>query len=161
MTTKKSLPYREGTWFGVPLRTGGYGLGIVARLKGDGVAFGYFFGPRRDSVPSVTEVENLSKDKTVLKIQFGDLGLLNGEWPVIGQHKNFTRSNWPLPPFIRVDEISGKAWKEVYSDSLEMISDDPCDPLLAKNFPKSVLAGYGAVEKRLTRLLATESASHS
>jgi hypothetical protein len=158
---KKSLPYKEGTWFAVPLRSGGYGLGIVARLKGDGIAFGYFFGPRRDFVPTITEIEELSKDKSVLKIQFGDLGLLNGEWRVIGHHEDFDRSDWPLPPFIRVDDISGKAWREVYSDSLEMISDDPCDPLLVKDWPRSVLAGYGAVEKRLTRLLVTENSSHS
>jgi len=29
------LPYEEGTWFAVPLRTNGFGVGIIARMKAD------------------------------------------------------------------------------------------------------------------------------
>jgi hypothetical protein len=152
-----ALPYHEGTLFAVPLRTGGYGLGIIARLSGNGVAFGYFFGPHRKSVPSVSEVQHLLPDESILRIKFGDLGLMNGEWPTIGHLAGFKRNVWQMPPLIRVDDTSNNAWKEWYTDDLEIISEEPCNLELSEEYPKSILAGYGAVEKRLTRLIASSS----
>lgn len=40
--------YREGSRFAVPLRQGGYAVGLVARVNPRGVLLGYFFGPRHD-----------------------------------------------------------------------------------------------------------------
>lgn len=51
--------YREGDWLGVPLREGGYAVGLVARANPDGVLLGYFFGPRRMEVPMLGDVKNL------------------------------------------------------------------------------------------------------
>lgn len=151
---KRKLPYQEGTLFAVPLRNGGYGLGLVARLSGDGLVFGYFFGPLRTSIPVMGDVGELSAEDSILRLRFGDLGLLNGEWPIVGQFSGFTRSNWPLPPFVRVDSMAKKAWKTLYTETLEFISETPCDLELAKENPEDCLAGYGSVEKKLTRLLA-------
>jgi hypothetical protein len=40
-------PCEEGDLFAVPLRDGGYGIGVVARVGRRGVLVGYFFGRRR------------------------------------------------------------------------------------------------------------------
>lgn len=33
---------REGDWFAVPLRKGGYAVGLIAHANPDGVLLGYF-----------------------------------------------------------------------------------------------------------------------
>jgi hypothetical protein len=53
----QKINYREGDWFAVPLRDGGYAVGLVARMDNRGGVLGYFFGPRRDDVPSPSDVE--------------------------------------------------------------------------------------------------------
>jgi hypothetical protein len=72
----KKLPYREGTWFAIPLETGGFGVGVVARATKRGkVILAYFFGPHRSEVPSLDEVERLSPEDAVAVAHVGDLGL--------------------------------------------------------------------------------------
>src|SRR5207247_10946755 len=62
----KKLPYEEGTRFAVPLRDGGYGVGIVARIGGRGVTIGYFFVLVRSVVTILSEVDTLSPDLAVI-----------------------------------------------------------------------------------------------
>lgn len=152
--TKKKLPYREGTWFAVPLQSGGYGLGVVARMAGTGPVFGYFFGPKRALIPELGEVANLRAEDAVWLGRFGDLGLRRAEWQIIGHTTDWRRESWPLPPFIRIDPISaGKAVKATYSDTLDVVSEVACDPALATSYPEDTLSGSGAVEYQLTSLL--------
>src|SRR5688500_15207999 len=92
-----SLPYREGDWFAVPLRTGGYALGLAARSNRRGIVLGYFVGPRSTQLPTVEQTQGLAAGNAVYVGMFGDLGLLHGEWPVIGQGTGFSRADWPLP----------------------------------------------------------------
>ncbi|WP_425308290.1 Imm26 family immunity protein [Ammonicoccus fulvus] len=66
---------REGDWFAVPLRKGGYAVGLIARANRDGVLLGYFFGPRREAVPSLSDVEELTPDDAIRVGKFGHLGL--------------------------------------------------------------------------------------
>jgi len=68
----KRLSYREGTWFAVPLKDGGYAAGVVARVGRRGVLFGYFFGPRRPAAPSLSDLEGLTPNNAVLAI-VGDI----------------------------------------------------------------------------------------
>ncbi len=73
------LPYSEGCVFLVPLREGGYARGVVARAAPQGkVLFGYFFGPRIDSVGKIA-LEDLVPGNEVLRVRFGDLGLIEGK----------------------------------------------------------------------------------
>ena len=157
---KKTLPYREGTWFAVPLRTNGFALGVVARLDGDGTVWGYFFGPPYDSVPSCSATEGLEPQASIAQERFGDLGLIEGEWPIVGESITWDRSGWPLPDFVRADREEGWAWKVVYSDKdLSPVSEEPCDISLADSLPRDSLAGSGAVELVLTHLLKERSGS--
>jgi hypothetical protein len=153
MPKRIRLPYPEGTWFAVPLRTNGFAVGVLARVAGNGPAFGYFFGPKRSHVPELKEVQDLTAKDTILQGMFGDLGLLNGSWPVLGRSETWRRDDWPLPPLVRVDPDGSTAFMSFYSDDLILDREETCDPSCATHFPEDGLWGYGAVEKRLTRLV--------
>jgi len=148
------LPYSEGSVFLVPLRNGGYACGVVARASSAGkVLLGYFFGPRLVS-PNPVEVEDLDPTHAALKVRFGDLGLINGVWPIIGKIPHWDRTRWPMPLFVRKDPFKKRKPVQVrYSDTdprrveTENPIDDDADMI------SDSMSGYGAVEIRLTKLL--------
>jgi hypothetical protein len=132
------LPYSEGSVFLVPLRRGGYARGVVARAGPKGKALlGYFFGPRIESIGSVAL--DLNPADSALRIRFGDLGLINGAWP--------------MPEFVRKDPLSGKAWLVRRSDTNpgQIDSERPTD--FDSHLQQDSLSGYGAVEIKLTKLI--------
>jgi Immunity protein 26 len=150
------LPYREGTWFAVPLRDGGFAAGIVARAAKKGeVLLCYFFGPRRQSVPRLAEVEKLPAKSACLVIKVGDLGLIRGNWPIIGELASWNRSNWPMPVFIRREMLPP------YVNWLVFLSDtDPAKTIKEERTPhdrpdlrEESLFGYGAAEMELSKIL--------
>ena len=151
------LPYSEGNVFVVPLRKGGYARGVIARAGPKGkVLFGYFFGPLLRSVSHV-QVEDLTPAKAILLLRFGDLGLMNGEWPNCGTVPNWNRSNWSMPHFKRSDLLRpDRAFEVEYSDAdpNRLVAEYPVEP--DRNLPADSLSGYGAVEIKLTRLLCPE-----
>lgn len=147
--------YREGSVFAIPLRSEGYAVGVIARVSSDnsGGLLGYFFGPKLNTLPS-EEIVGLLKPSNALRVlRFGDLSLLNKEWLVIGCIANWERKEWPMPDFLRKDDISKKAWRVRYSEDnvSEVISES------AESFDSSLerdaAFGAGAVELLLTRLL--------
>jgi hypothetical protein len=145
------LPYSEGTWFALPLRDTGFAVGVVARARKAGkITICYLFGPRRESVPTLTEVEGLKPVDAIRVLQVGDLSLINGEWPIIGQAASWTRSEWPMPDFVRKDPLSQRAWRVQYSDKdpgkVEREVPEPFESTLEKD----ALFGAGAVELVLT-----------
>ena len=151
----EKLPYSEGTWFAVPLRNGGFGVGVVARASRKGrVILAYFFGPQREAPPSLSELEHLTPNKAISVIRVGDLGLIDGSWPIIGNLKNWERTSWPMPVFIRRDPLSRKAWKVYYSDT------DPNLPLSEvrtsyedTSLQTDSMYGAGAAEDELAEFL--------
>lgn len=149
------LPYEEGTWFAVPLRSSGYGLGVVARATKRGkVLLGYFFGPRRDVEPTLGAASSLRAADAVLVVRFGDLYLIDKSWPIIGCLPTWRREEWPMPSFVRRDELSGKAWRVEYADDNpnEVIAEE----ILATDsggLGRDSLLGAGAVEIVLTNRL--------
>lgn len=98
---RRKLSYKEGTWFGVPLHDGGYSVGLVARADGRGSILGYFFGSEQRNLITLDDVTAFGPEDAVLVTVFGDLGLLKGVWPIIGQAKDWSRSDWPMPLFGR------------------------------------------------------------
>lgn len=148
--------YTEGDWFAVPLRDGGYAVGVVARLDGRGGVIGYFFGPKSGVPPSLDEVTDKTANDAVLVSNFGDLGLVRGKWKRIGKAPDWNRDRWPIPPFVRTDAVSGAHRKVIYTeDNLNTEKTLlPCSSTEATTLPKDGIAGYGAVEIQLTKLLA-------
>jgi len=152
---RKKLPYKEGDWFAVPLRDGGYALGIAARVDGKGIVLGYFFTPKYDALPTPDDIGNRQPKHAVLIAIFGDLGFLEGTWKVIRSTEDWDRGKWPIPSFVRVDCISGKAVKVEYSeDNLHEVRNTPIDPISAHGLPEDGMSGSGAVEIHLTKLLS-------
>jgi hypothetical protein len=150
--------YQEGDWFAVPLRGGGYAAVIIARTmpRKEGVLLGYFFGPRRDSVPNLGELSALSASDAALVERFGDLGILDGTWPLVGHTDRWDRGAWPTPAFGRLEELTGRALKVIYDDDNpnRLLREERIDPSELASMPKDGLSGAGAVERILTRLLS-------
>ena len=148
---------REGDWFAVPLRNGGWGVGVVARANPKGVLFGYFFRPRRTSVPDVVDLGGLTTSDAELVGRFGHLGLRDGTWPLLGRLGQWDREAWPMPPFVRYEELTGRSFRVVYDDDDpdKVLREELVPPGTAEQGPKDGLMGAGFVEKVLTSLLAS------
>jgi hypothetical protein len=147
------LPYTEGSVFLVPLRDGGYARGVVARAAPEGkVLFGYFFGPKIVSTEAIA-ADDLAPGKEILKVHFGDLGLIKGKWPIRGRVPNWNRTEWAMPDFVRREPISNRTWLVRYSDTdpsrvvAEELVDAACTLLTDST------SGSGSVEIKLTKLL--------
>lgn len=150
----KKLPYSEGSVFLVPLEGGGYARGVVARSAPKGkILFGYFFGPRVDDESGII-FDGLDAANSVLCLIFGDLGLINNEWPIIGSIPNWDRTKWPMIETIRRDYLGRlKPILVRYAD------DDPSKVIAEevltndRDLPSSGLAGSGFVEALLSKNL--------
>ncbi len=148
------LPYREGTLFGLPLRNGGYGVGLVARTTAKGkVILCYFYGPPRNVVPVLSQMERLKPAEATRIARVGDLGLIRGEWPIIGLAQWWTRAEWPMPRFVRRDPLSGRAWRVFRSELdpglVEREEPEPYESILGTDS----LSGWKAAEIHLSKLL--------
>jgi len=147
--------YSEGTWFAVPLRTGGFAVGLVARATADGPhVLAYFFGPKRASAPTMTELSDLRASSAVKVARTGDPHLIDGRWPIIGTSKQFRRDAWPFPRFVRKEEIRGKAWAVEYSedDPGRFVAEVPI-AFEAAGLDRDASHGVGAIELMLTKIL--------
>jgi Immunity protein 26 len=149
--------YSEGDWFAVPLRDGGFAAGVIARAMPckEGVLLGYFFGPRRLVPPKLEMLCGLSAVDALMVEIFGDLGIINGEWPLLGRTDGWDRNAWPIPEFGRFEELTGRAFKVIYDDDNpnRVLREEQIDPGELTGLQKDGLSGAGAVERRLTRLL--------
>lgn len=150
----RKVVYREGTVFLVPLRSGDFARGLVARASKRGkIIFGCFWGPRITKQSDVS-FDDLLPSTCVLKCRFGDLGLINRSWPILGQIPNWERDSWPMPEFeSRNVEAGGKKLISKYDDR------DPGKKLecyLGKgavtNLP-DVMYGFGALEIKLSTII--------
>ena len=138
----------------MPLREGGYALGVVARKGKGGVLFGYFFGPRRGEVPTIDDARGLSPDDAVLAERFGDLGIRDRTWSLLGPLETWERERWSIPALRRTESLTGRSWKVVYGDDPgTRIREEPCSAEVASRLRPNALAGAGAVEIALTELL--------
>lgn len=153
---KKVLPYKEGDWFAIPLKDGGYASGIIARASRGGVLLGYFFGPRHKNMPSAEEILGLDPGQAIFIGMFGDLGLLQSEWSIIAKTREWRREAWPVPDFGRVDSINTDiAYRITYDENrlTHVIRELRVTPEEARSLPEDGLFGYVALELRLNRLL--------
>jgi len=153
----RRLNYAVGDWFAVPLREAGFAVGVVARAQpGGGVLFGYFFGPQRPDVPRLGDVAHLTASDAVLVGQFGHLGLQKKKWPNLGRLANWDPQAWPMPAFVRHEELTGRTLRVIYADDdpNKRLRTETISPADAYQGPEDGLMGDGFVEIRLTKLLA-------
>ena len=154
--------YGAGDAFAVPLRDGGFAVGVIARATAAGTLFGYFFAPRHENFPSSDVTRKLISTEAVLVGKFGHLGLsrgptaTNGRWQIIGSISGWDERQWPLPAFVRPDPIRGGSFLVTYDDA-DLLSEREVKyfpPGVELEGPADGLMGAGLVEIRLTRLLA-------
>jgi len=150
----KKLPYDEGDCFGVPLPNGNFAVGIVVRHNRRGRVFGHFFGPPMQA-PAIDAAWR--PEHAVLTGRFGDLGLIEHKWPVLGKFPGWDRNAWPFPRCFWLEPFPGR---DIYFREY-----DERDFVLQNNvrvsrseaniagIPKDGDMGYVFVEKRLARLL--------
>jgi hypothetical protein len=153
----RRLPYREGTWFAVPLRSGGYTAGLVARTTRNGkVILCYFFGPRRSAVPVLADVARLTRTDAIRAWRIGDLHLMSGQWPILGAVEGWKRADWPMPTFLRTELLTEPLhrWRVEYDDvdPSRVVQETRATDADLGLEPAS-LSGAGSVELKLDGLL--------
>ncbi len=150
------LPYKEGSLFAVPLRRGGYAVGLIARTSPRGkTVLAYLFGPARKMVPEADELQNLRPQDALRVARVGDLSLIDETWPIIGQLQSWKHEEWAMPPFARRDDITKKAWRVQYSDTdaNQVESEQQMAYSQATEFERDAVLGAGAAEIVITKLL--------
>jgi hypothetical protein len=147
--------YEVGDWFAVPLRDHGFAAGVVARANKAGVLLGFFFGPRRATIPPLLSIARLRPEDAVLVRKFGHLGLVDGTWPVIGRSPGWSPTDWPMPAFVRHEELTGRYFAVVYDDGdpNHVIAERAISSDDAGRMPAEGMSGHVAMENRMTRLL--------
>lgn len=157
---KKHVTYDEGQWFAVPLKDGGYALGIIVRgsYKTKG-GLGYFFGPRYWDLPDDAATWNSQPADAILIAWFGDLYILEGRWSLVASTRPFRRYEWPVPMFGRIDAITPeKGWLVEYDQEDtgigKVVREIRCRAEDIAHLPRDGVYGAGAVEAKLTQLLA-------
>jgi hypothetical protein len=156
----KKLTYREGDIFAVPLRDGGFSVGVVARSPKSGkILLGYFFREKFPSVPKPSDLPGLLPRNAIKVHKFGDLSLMTGKWPVVGHLENWDRNDWPMPKFIRNDPLRMHARLISYADNdpTEEIAIEPCS-FETTGYESDSIWGAGFAEELLTKLLGAKPA---
>lgn len=152
---RAKVVFDEGTWFAVPLRSGGFAVGVVARATpGGGVVLAYFFRSLWDRPPSLDEIKGLKPQAAIRVLRVGDLGLVDGTWPVIGRDQSWHRGEWPSPLFLRRDDLSRRAWSVQYSDRDPNLVESETPTSYDAKLEDNDLYGAGAAEIVLTKLLS-------
>jgi hypothetical protein len=91
----------------------------------------------------------------VLVRKFGDLGLVQGTWPILGRLDEWNRREWPMPLFVRHEELTGRSFMVRYADDdpNRLVREEQVAPDEASLHPKDGLMGAGFAENALTALL--------
>lgn len=153
---RKKIKINEGDMFAVPLRQGGYGIGLLAR-QNKGIALGYFFNKVFTSIPEDLDTAGINHWKIILIGEFGLLGVNKGEWSLLKTNLKFKREEWPIPVLKMQDPITEQFFSVLYDDTLlneqrYKISKQEADELFAYG-----LYGYGALEKKLSTVLSSNN----
>src|SRR5258708_37088132 len=132
---RRKVRYRAGDWFAVPLRDTTWAAGRTARASGP-ILLSYFFGPRHETQPTLSDIEDLRTTDAAYITQCGDLGLFTGEWPLLGGHEQFDPASWPVPAFRHVGAVDGRTEIRRYGDNLTFLGSSRASPEEAKPLPE-------------------------
>jgi hypothetical protein len=150
------VKYSEGDWFAVPLRAEGFAVGLVARANPKMASvLGYFFGPRRTEMPRLVDVLTLTPSDAVLVGKISHLGVTDGLWPIIGRFPGWSRAEWPMPVFVRYEELTGRTFRVYYADDdpMRLVREVEIEPGVTEHGHRDGSMGAGYVETKLTKLL--------
>jgi hypothetical protein len=158
MTSKKRIRFNEGQWFAVPLKTDGYVIGVIVRGNNKTICLGYFFGPKYETPPGDEATWEKTPENAILITRFGDLGIVNGSWPLIQSTRPFSREEWPIPKFgMEIPFSEGKGYVREYdiddSGSWILLLESVVEIKEIVGLSKDSFMGGGSVEFRLTQLI--------
>lgn len=147
--------FSEGDCFAVPLPDGGFTIGLIARMGSRSALFAYFFGRHYTKVPNSEDLPRLAAHDAILAGQVGRTDLNRGLWPVIGPVPNWQRSEWPVLPLVRYEELSGRSFLVTYSDDDPgiILKEEQIDQHPGDKWFEDGTMGAGYVEGRLGQLL--------
>lgn len=112
--------YEVGDWFAVPIFGHGYIVGRVTCAHSL-MMIGYYFGPLRESVPSLDEVRALRPKDAFTYYICGDNGLReDGNCVVLGGHEDFDPRKWPNPEFAFTDHRD-RVWAIHHDENLQEV----------------------------------------
>ena len=150
--------YREGDWFTISLRRGGYALGLVARRPRRGtVILGYFFGPARKAPPKPEELAAVRAEHVQLVCRVKDRALHRGVWQIVGHHPHWRRKDWPMPAFFRREGLSGRGIRTEYDgDDLTTPSREVPASVPEGSLPEDVVLDEARVLETLMLILSEE-----
>ncbi len=153
-----SQTYREGDWFGIPLRRGGYAVGLVARRPRRGtVMLGYFFGPARKALPTEEGLAAIRAEQAQLVCRLKDTPLHRGVWPVVGRCARWRRKDWPMPAFFRREGLSGRGIRVEYdSDNLTTPARETPASVPDATLPEDVVLNDARVLEALMQILSEQ-----
>ena len=136
----------------VPLAPDEFAVGVVIHTDGKGRCVGAFFGPR---VRSASEVDTggLRLENAVWVCRFGDYGIHNSLWPVIGAIPNWASAPWSVTSFARGHDDPTLCYITEYDNVLNVKSDRVAPASEGQALPKDSLCGSAIVEKLLAKLL--------
>lgn len=150
----------EGSVVAIPILPGSWVAGVYARTKkgrGKRVPFGYFFG-KVHSAPEDIRLGELNAADAVLKSRFGDLGLVQGKWSLVGKIDPWNRSEWPMPDFMLsgADPFMSLPWDQL----LRFDDNDPTIEIMRERHPVGTLQlpsagvpGSVALEHTLAKII--------
>lgn len=110
-------PYRQGTWFAVPIDGGSaFVLGVVARCNRSIRILPFFFLDRifHGQPPALEDAIGLEATDASWIANTGGQGMIEGEWLVLGELGDWSVDDWPLPVFRH--EYEGKYQRVVFAD---------------------------------------------
>jgi hypothetical protein len=150
----RKLPYREGDWVMIPLDSGGFATGLIARMNGTGRLLGYFFGPRWQEPPVPDDVKPL-RPQDAFWVKFcGDRGILEGNWQIFHHDDDWSRAEWPLPAFGYEDRLVNATYQRFYAeDTLDFVRQERVPRSVYENLPSDGSGSARTVEVFLDRRL--------
>jgi len=158
----KNFRVPEGTVIAIPIESKGWVLGVYARIKkgrGRLSPFGYFFGKVFEAPPGPDVIPTLYAKDAILQSKFGDLGLVEGRWPIIGTITPWVREDWPMPEFM----ISAPKYGMPFDQRIVYDENDPSRELSREilapgtlDLPDAGLPGSSALEFKLSAIISGE-----
>ncbi|MEE8046817.1 MAG: Imm26 family immunity protein [Dehalococcoidia bacterium] len=157
LASENSHSYSEGDFFAVPLKSGGFGVGIAVCVGPRGTVVGRFFGPTREAVPTMDELGNLTEDDSIHVEHFRDDGLKNGSWEVIGRHPMWDSYEWPILKFGWFQTLAsgsgGKAFEMELDEDLRTFRQKEISREQFEKLPYEGVVASKAAEITLTLVL--------
>jgi hypothetical protein len=157
---KVKVKYEEGAWFLVPLLHHGFIAGVVARVSSThkGILLGYFFSDIYVQHPSLDALCSLNPSSAREVIRFGDMGLRNGEWPILGKCANWSSTDWGMPNFVREEPLTKRRY-EVFYDSVNpalRLGEKELTAGEGENLKRDSFWGHFAVQRYMAHILGFE-----